>query len=393
MSSRRAAHILLLAALAVGAPLACEEPPPPAPTPPSVGVARPLLRSVEPYREFTGNTRAVESAEIRARVPGTLDAMLFEPSTAVAAGDVLFEIERAPYQAEYDKAVADLRSAERELALAEADLGRVESAGRAVSRQDIDRARAQRDLAAAAVQAARARRDQARIQLDYTRVTTPISGLVGRNLVDVGNLVGASEPTLLTTVTRIQPIYVYFRASEDAVLEALHGERATGGGDRFDGDFGRVRVATADDDGFPHEGRIDFVGNTVDPTTGTIEVRAVLPNAERALFSGLFVRVRVLGDGPEEALLVDERAVGSDMGGKYLLLVDDDGVVEQRYVELGALQPDGTIVVEEGLAGDERYIVEGLLRARPGFPVTAEEARSAAAAGAPAPRAGSLATD
>lgn len=340
--------------------------------PPQVTVTQPERRDVQMYQEFTGTTRAIEHAEIRARVSGTLDEMRFTPSSFVNEGEVLFTIEPEPYQAAFDEAQAALASARSELARAESDLDRIQQAiqTNAVSRQDLDRAQATRDQAEAAVLGAQARLDNARVNLGYTRVTTPISGQVSRNFPDIGNLVGAGEATLLTTVTRIDPIFVYFEAPEQLVLAFTAARRDSTLTEEELSQVGRVFVATAADEGYPHEGEIDFIDNTVDPTTGTIEMRAVVQNAQNILFPGLFVRVRVLGGLRLGAILVEERAIGTDLGGKYVLVVGEDDIVEQRYVILGPVQDDGTVVIEDGLDGSERYIVNGMLRARPGFPVT-----------------------
>lgn len=355
-----------------------------APAPPQVTVATPERRDVQTFAEFTGNTQAVEYARIRARVPGTLEDMRFTPASFVEAGDVLFIIEPEPYRAAFNEAEAALASAASELARAQSDLDRIKQAiqSNAVSQQDLDRAQATRDQAEAAKLAAQARLDNARINLGYTRVTTPIAGQVSRNRVDLGNLVGAGEATVLTTVTRIDPIYVYFDAPEQLVLNFAEARRDTTLTEEEVSQVGKVLVATATDDDYPHEGQIDFIDNTVNPATGTIELRAVVQNPESILFPGLFVRIRVLGRFAKNAMLVEERAIGTDLGGKYVLVVGDDNVVEQRYVTLGARQDDGTYVVEAGLEGDERYIVNGMLRARPGFPVTPQtEAQVAAAVG------------
>jgi len=348
--------------------------------PPEVTVARPVTGEVMPYVDFTGTTRAVESAEIRARVGGVLEQQLFQPTQIVDEGQVLFVIQQDQYAAARAEADASLRSAIADSALKESNLDRVRIAieSNAVSRQDLDRAQAERDAAIAAVLGARARLSRAQLDFDYTQVRSPISGQVGRRQVDPGNLVGFTEQTLLTTVNRIEPIHVYFNAPEWVVLAMLRqmGDgrpetadegRIPGGADRV----ARVLVGTADDeDRFPFEGEIDFIGNTVDPGTGTIEMRAVFKNEDRQLFPGLFVRVRVMAVQSTEALLVKEQALGTDLGGKYLYLVGDGNIVEQRYVRPGQLQPDGTVVIEEGLDGTETYISNGLLRARPGLPVT-----------------------
>ncbi len=369
------ATALLAAVIAFGCGGGADEGPPP----PQVTVTKPEKRDVQGYGEFTGNTRAIEYAEIRARVAGTLDEMRFTPSSFVDAGDVLFIIEPEPYKAAYDEAKALLAAATSELARAESDLERIQQAiqSNAVSRQDLDRAQATRDQAEAAMMGAEARLETASINLGYTRVTTPIPGQVSRNYVDLGNLVGSGEPTLLTTVTRIDPIFVYFDVPEQAVLQ-LAAEQDPAVTEERQTQAIPVLVATAVDTAFRHEGEVDFFDNVVNPATGTIEIRAVIDNSDNALFPGLFVRVRVLGR-VRPAILVHERAVGADLGGKYVLVVGEDNVVEQRYVTLGPLQDDGTVVIESGLDGDEDYIVNGMLRARPGFPVTPQTEAEVAA--------------
>ncbi len=361
---------------------------------PEVTVSQPVVRPVQPYVDFTGTTRSTESVEIRARVGGVLERQLFSSSDIVNEGDVLFIIEQEQYQAARDEAVAALRSAVADSALKESNLERVQIAieTNAVSRQDLDRAQAERDAAVAAVLGARAQLSRAQLDYEYTTVRTPITGQVGRRLVDPGNLVGFGEQTLLTTVNRMQPIHVFFNAPEWVVLrmlsalsEVMEGEDDSSMMDAVtegDGELDETAVqaqkqvvkvligTAADEDRFPFEGYINFIGNTVDPGTGTIELRALFSNEEQLLFPGLFVRVRVLALEAEDALLVDERAIGTDLGGKYVYLVGENNIVERVYVTVGQPQPDGTIVVEDGLDPDATYISNGLLRARPGLPVT-----------------------
>ncbi len=337
---------------------------------PQVTVTQPVRRDVTPFVEFTGTTRSIASAEVRARVSGRLESMAFTPSTVVNEGDLLFVIEREQYQAARDEADAGLRAAKAQLALAESDLERIRMAreSEAVSEQDLDRAVAQRDQAEARVLSAEAQLTVAELNYSYTLVRSPIKGQVSRRLVDIGNLVGGTEQTLLTTVNAMQPIFVYFEAPERTVLTMLSLREADSlAGGQPDTTY--ASVATAIDSTFPHEGIIDYIDNTVDPTTGTIQIRAVLPNEDMKLFPGLFVRVRIPARPVRDAILVDERAIGTDLGGKYVYLVGDSSVVDQRYVTIGYTTDDGMALITQGLDGTETYIVNGMLRARPGFPV------------------------
>jgi RND family efflux transporter MFP subunit len=228
------------------------------------------------------------------------------------------------------------------------------------------------------VKAAQAELDRARLDLGYTKVTSPIDGRVGRNLVDAGNLVGANENTLLTTVVQMDPMYVYFNVPERFLLERV-GERPKDERRRPDIKF---RVGLVNEEGYPHEGVLDYIDNTVDPATGTIRVRGVVPNMEHLLFPGAFARVRIPEQrkAKEAALLVKERAIGTDLGGKYVLVVDEKNIVGHRPVELGGLSDGGLRVVTQGLEANERYIVTGLQRARPGRPVEPETEKAPASA-------------
>lgn len=359
---------------------------------PEVTVSQPVVRPVQSFVDFTGTTRSTESVEIRARVGGVLEQQLFSSSDIVNAGDVLFVIEQEQYEAVRDEAVALMQSAVADSALKESNLERIQIAieTNAVSRQDLDRALAERDAAVAAVLGARAGLSRAQLDYEYTTVRSPITGQVDRRRVDPGNLVGFGEQTLLTTVNAMKPIHVFFNAPEWVVLRMLRAlEEADAAVDDItdtdlEGDavldetavqaqkqVVKVLIGTAaDEDRFPFEGYVNFIGNTVDPSTGTIELRALFENDDLLLFPGLFVRVRVLALEAENALLVDERAIGTDLGGKYMYLVGEGNVVERVYVTVGQPQPDGTVVIEDGLEADATYISNGLLRARPGLPVT-----------------------
>ncbi len=350
----------------------CGSEEPPARQAPPVTVGKPTISTVREYSIFTGFSRAIESANVVARVAGTLESVNFEPSTSVKKGDLLFTIEKTKYKALRDAAEASLRSAEADLLRAETELKRVEKASRsrAVSEMDVDRARADRDMAVAAVALARANLDEAELNYSYTDVVSPIDGKVSRRLVDPGNLVGQSGPTQLTRVNKLQPIYVYFHAPESQVLRYLQGRSKDDVHEGESGGSDEAYVALANETGYPHVGRVDYVDNEVDSRTGTIEVRVVLENANREIFPGLFVRIKLTGNEIPDAVQVPDVAIGTDLGGKYVLTVGENNIVEQKYLTLGGPQEGGLTHIIEGLEGTETIIVNGLVFARPGLPVT-----------------------
>ncbi len=338
-----------------------------APPPPAVTVATPVRMDAPLWVEFTGTTAALQTAEIRARVEGYLLAKKFEDSQVVAEGQILFLIDPSLYQAGVDRTVADLAQRQAQLAQAEWDLKQVTQLAErgASTEKEVQDRTTDLALADASVKAAEAAVQKAQLDLDYTKVRSPIAGRVSRNLVDVGNLVGASERTLLTTVVQMDKLHVYFNISERLLMQYLAAD------DKSDRQNPSTPfwIRLAHEEGYPHEGVLDYVDNTVDEATGTLEVRGEVPNDDGLLFPGAFVRVRLSAGTRENAVLVSERALGTDLGGKYVLVVvGEANIVEQRPVTIGALI-DGMRVVEEGLTGDERYIVDGLQRARPGLPV------------------------
>jgi RND family efflux transporter MFP subunit len=341
-----------------------------APPPPPVTVASPVQQQVTEFSEYTGTTEAIEFVEIRARVEGYLQSIHFKDSALVNKDALLFIIDPREYRAALEKEERDIKSREAELKLAQVRVDRLENAYKdnAVSEIEVIQAQAERDSAEAAIQAARANVEKASLNLGYTGIRSPINGRVSRSLVDAGNLVGAGEKTLLTTIVKSDPMYVYFNVPEPVLLEALAKRPVN---ERRKPAM-KFYAGLANEKGYPHEGVLDYIDNTVDPTTGTVSVRGKLPNKHNLLFPGSFVRIRVPAEVSKDALLVNERAIGTDLSGKYLLIVGKGNIVEHRQVQTGLLF-EGMRVIEEGLEPGEKYIVKGLQRARPGMPVTPEE--------------------
>lgn len=361
--------------------------------PPQVSVAAALEREVIDYDEYTGRMVAVEEVEMRARVRGYLIKVNFAEGAEVKQGEVLFEIDPRPFQAELDAAKGQVAQWEAKLTRAEADVVRNERLlpKGAASQKDLDTAIADRGEARAAIQSARATVERVALDLEFTKVTAPISGRVSRAFVTKGNLVnaGGGETTLLTTIVALDPIYVYFDVDERALLQYQQAAREQAGGNNQPANVKEakipVQLGLANEAGFPYAGVIDFADNRVDPQTGTIRLRGVFANANRTFTPGLFARVRVPVGDKYQALLVPERAIGTDQGQKYVLAVNKENVVEYRAVKLGRLH-DGLRVIQDGLKPDDLIIVNGIQRARPGVPVTPQRAEAAtlgAAAAAP----------
>lgn len=342
-----------------------------APPPPAVTVSKPNSKDVNIWAEFTGNTQAFESVDIRARVEGFLDSVNFQPSSRVKKGELLFIIEPKPYQAQVDQALADLAIAKAELQLADATLIRKENAykDRAVSEVEVIQARAEKTKAEASIKAAEAAVETARINLSYTSIHSPIPGMVSRNLVDVGNLVGRSEATLLTSVVNDDPIYCYFNVSESDLLEFMSRKNARLDDAQTKKERNQVFLGLANEEGYPHEGFLDYVDNKVDPQTGTIQARGRFPNPKGRLAAGLFARVRISIGRIKNAVLVPELALGADQGGRYLLVVNAQNQVEYRKVKLGPLEGTQRVILE-GVKAGERVIIKGLQRVRAGMTVT-----------------------
>lgn len=342
-------------------------PPPPA----KVTVAKPIQRPVQEYFEAPGRTRAVQMVEIRARVGGYLEKILFKDGDLVEEGQLLFVIDKAPYEAALASAEAAVEKAKAQLRLSEQQLQRTRSLvnRQAATQSDLDVVESERASAAAEVASAEAALKQAKLNLDYAEIHAPFSGRMGRHLIDVGNLVQA-ESTLLSTLESVDPIHVYFNISESDLLRFREMQRS-GALKISDSDTIVIEMALGDGAEFAFKGTLDFREFGIDPSTGTTERRAVFPNKEGLLIPGLFVRIRAAVGEPRDRLIVEERAVGADQRGEYLLVIDDNNVVQYRPVKLGILE-DGMRAIESGLNADERVVVNGLQRARPGVEVNPE---------------------
>lgn len=353
---------------------------------PQVTVSQPIVKTIKEYNIYTGSTVAFGSADVVARVAGELESADFIASSRVKAGDLLFTIEKEKYVAQRDIDRALLQSARAELALASTEVKRMEQASKnqAVSELDVDKSKASRDVAIAKVKSAQASLAASELNLSYTNVLSPIDGVVSRSIVDVGNVVGNEGPTLLTRVNAMQPMYVYFNVPESSVLNMLDSHSYRRSEDtNTPNEISEVEeqnrtafVERANESGFPHQGIIDYIDNEVDMGTGTVDVRVRLSNEGEKFFPGLFVRVKVPGDDINDAILVKENAIGSDLGGKYVLVVGDKNIVHLKYVTLGLPQAEGFVHILSGLEGNETYIVNGILRARPGLPVQTKPAPS-----------------
>lgn len=336
-----------------------------APPAPEVTVAQPLTASVAETIDFTGTTEARQTVQVRARVTGYLQRITIADGAKVKEGDLLFVIEQAPFEADVDAAKAALQKAVALEQLANANLARALELqkNRAIATQDVETDKAELATAAANVKSAEAELRKATLDLNYTEIRAPISGRIGRHLVDVGNVV-TKEQTELAVIENIDPIFVYFNVSEAIFLRYAALVRAKQVPDPSVTPL-ELKAGLQNEKGFPHVGQLDFTDLGVDPTSGTIRRRAVFPNSDGLLLSGLFVRLRAEIGDPTPKLLVEERAIGTDQRGSYLLVIGDKDTVEYRPVKLG-LQTDSLRVIEEGISDSDWIVVNGLQRALPG---------------------------
>jgi RND family efflux transporter MFP subunit len=363
-----------------------------APPPPAVTVTHPVLREITSFQFYNGRIEAIETVDIRARVRGFLQAIHFKEGTKVNKGDLLYEIDPRTFEADTLQAQAQVTRAKAQLAEAtsEAERGKRLRAANAITEEEYQQRITTLDTARAALEEMQAALQKAQLELNFTKIYAPISGRISRTLVTVGNLVGSSEPTLLTTIVRMDPIYVYFDVPEINFLQYQQLIRTQGAPAATEAKV-PVFVGLPSEQGYPHEGVINFRDSQVDPGTGTIVVRGELPNSDWLLIPGLFVRIRVPIGKPQERLLVPQVALQADQRGRYVLVVGPENTVEYRPVTPGQLEGD-LIVIEKGLQPTDRVLVGGIQKARPGAKVTPQDAPAANAAQAPQPASSEVGT-
>jgi RND family efflux transporter MFP subunit len=334
---------------------------------------------VTSYLEYTGTTAAIESVEIRGRVSGYLQEMRFEPRSRVKAGDVLFVIDPRPYSAKVEQAKAALESKKASLRIREIELQKYTplASKEVIAELKLDDVKSNRDMAKAEVEQAIANLEAAKLDLEYAHVKSPINGRVSRNLVDVGNLVGATESTLLANVVRDDSVYVYFNMSEIDLLRLTRRAIKTNGDPEPQDGQAPAYMGLADETGYPRTGTLNYTDIKVDPSTGTIQVRAVFPNPNGILYPGMFARIRIPLD-TRTALLIPDSAVLSDQGGKYVLVCNAEYTCEFRRVKAGELL-ENMRIIQDGLALEDRVIINGIQKARPGAKITPVQAAAQSA--------------
>jgi RND family efflux transporter MFP subunit len=338
------------------------------PPPPAVTVSNPLQKTVTQYAEYSGTIRPIESVVIRPRVEGVLEEIHFTPGTTVNEGDLLYSLDARPYQRRLEEAEADLAISKANLNLAETTSHRMESAFKdnAVSEVSVIEAKANFATAEAVVAAAIAKVKRAKLNLSYTQIKAPIDGRIGQSLIDAGNLVGTGNMSTLTTIVQDDTVLIYFSVSEKEFLDNKQ---------QFDALISSDKGSTpaflglSRHHGYPYQGRIDYIDNQLDAESGTILIRGIFTNSDHKLLPGLFARVRVPLNKANDELLVPDTAFGRNQEGHYLFVLDKENKVLHRPVLTGALI-EGMRIVSEGISPEDRIIVNGLQKARPGAPVT-----------------------
>jgi RND family efflux transporter MFP subunit len=350
--------------------------PPPRP-PPVVTVAKPVTQTVTDYLTFTGNTAPINSVTLVARVEGYLEKNHYTDGSWVKKGNLLFTIQPDQYKAQLQQAEASLAAQKASLWHANTELARCSALLKedAATQTQVDQWRYQKKAAEAGILNAQAQVELAKLNLSYTMVKAPFDGRIGRHLVNPGNLVGTAEQqTALAQIDQLDPIYVYFTINERELLRVIERHKPTAGTTIAQRHI-PVYFGLSNEDGYPHEGRLDFASVNVAPTTGTLQLRGVFPNPDHTVLPGLFVRVRVPALQKRDALLVPGEALSFDQQGEFLLVVNEHHVVERRGAKTGP-QVGELLVIEEGLQPDDLVIVEGILQAIPGRTVTPQLAAS-----------------
>ncbi|WP_340121857.1 efflux RND transporter periplasmic adaptor subunit [Methylobacter svalbardensis] len=341
---------------------------------PNVKIAQALSQQVTEWDEYTGRIEAVNSVDVRARVSGYLEKVNFKAGDKISKGDLLFQIDSEPFTAQLNFAKAELERAKSKHELAKNDLARAERLFRAkaISEEEHDaRSKGLRETLAA-VQSAQANVYTARLNMDFTQVRSPIDGRIGRELITAGNLVsgGGADATLLTFIVSTDPVYVYVDADERSVLkyrrQAQEGDRGSLGDERTP-----VELAVADELSFPHQGHLDYISPREDAATGTLTLRGVFANPDELLSPGFFARMRVRGSAPYPAILLPDRAIGTDQAQRFVWVVNQQNQVEYRKVALGA-HIGQSRVIKEGLKPEEWAVIEGIQKLKPGIKVNPE---------------------
>jgi len=380
---RRPLTLLVLSGLLALQAGCKEQPKPQPPPPPKVTVAQPVQQTVTDSLDLTGNTQAIYTVQLVARVVGYLEKVLFQDGQRVKKGQPLFVIQQNTYQDNLRQAEAAILQYRAQLQWTESQLDRYSNLiqHNAAARSDVENWKFQRDTAVANLRAAEAQRDLAKLNLGYTLVTAPFDGRMDRRLVDPGNLVGSGGSTVLAQINQIDPIYVYFNISDLDLARLLKVTRGIPGSG--DGRKWPVHAGLPSEDGYPHQGYLDFAAINLTTTTGTLLMRGILPNADGRILPGLYTRVRVPLE-QRSALLVPEVAIGHDQQGSYVLVVNDKNVVERRNVTTGAAV-ESRRVIGTGLTGGEWVVVNGVLKAAPGRTVAPERDGAPASEAKPAP--------
>jgi multidrug efflux system membrane fusion protein len=325
-----------------------------------VTVAEVIHRPLREWQEFTGRLQAVNTVEIRPRVSGYIDRVAFADGARVKKGQLLFQIDPRPFQAEVDRLLAERGRSTSDLELAKANRARAERliSAHAISREEYERQVAAESSAQGAMGSIEASLQEARLNREFTEVRAPIDGHVSRAIITAGNLVTSNS--LLTTVVSDDPVYAYFDADEQSFLRYAKLAKT-----RNDDGASGVFMGLVDEDGYPHQGQLDFVDNQVDATTGTIRARAVFANPDGRYTPGLFARIRLVGGADNDTVLIEDRAIGTDLGKKFVLTLKADNSIEYRLVDLGP-EIDGLRVVRQGLQPGDVIVVNGLQHVKPG---------------------------